>query len=286
MGELGKRVLVALVGAPVAIAALWWGDAPLAALLSVFGALGAWEYCRLSAGTGVRPFGRVSVLLAALVPLLVHGEAVGAVRVPPSVWPLVPLALLALAIWRRPPGERPLEASAASVMAVVYTAVPLSSLYLLRTHPYAVGRTAGFLVALLPLVLTWASDIGGYVAGRTIGGRKLIPRVSPGKTVAGAVGGVLLTVVVAVALERWMLVPHAQLGFTPTGRVLFGVAVSVVAQVGDLAESLLKREAGVKDSGSIFPGHGGVLDRLDSLFFVAPTAVVLYDLLLIPAIRG
>ncbi|MBU6366831.1 MAG: phosphatidate cytidylyltransferase [Gemmatimonadetes bacterium] len=286
MGELGKRVVVAVLGAPVAILALWWGDAPLATLLAIFAALGAREYCRLASASGVRAFVRVAVATAALVPLAVHGEAVGAVRAPPAVWPLVPLAVLALAIWRRPPGERPLEASAATVMAVLYTAVPLSALYGLRTHPYAVGRTAGFVVALLPLVLTWASDIGGYVAGRTIGGRKLLPSVSPGKTVAGAVGGVLLTVAATVALERWLLVPYAQLGFTPTGRVAFGVAVSVVAQVGDLAESLLKREAGVKDSGAVFPGHGGALDRLDSLFFVAPTAVVLYDLLLIPAIRG
>jgi phosphatidate cytidylyltransferase len=286
MGELGKRVLVALAGAPVAILALWWGDAALATLLGVFGALGAWEYCRLAVAAGGRPFTRVAVVVAAVVPLVVHGEAVGVLRVPAAVWPLLPLGTLALAIWRRPPGSRPLEAAAVTVMAVLYTAIPLSALYQLRTHPYAIGRTAGFLVALLPLVLTWASDIGGYVAGRVIGGRKLIPSVSPGKTVAGAVGAVVLAVAVTLLLEQALLVPHAQLGFTPVGRVLFGAGVSLVAQVGDLAESLLKREAGVKDSGTLFPGHGGVLDRLDSLFFVAPAAMVLYDLLLIPAIRG
>lgn len=285
-GELGKRVLVALAGAPVAVLALWWGDAPLATLLATFAALGAWEFCRLAAASGGHPFTRVAVTVAALVPLAVHGEAVGVLRIPAAVWPLLPLAVMALAIWRRPPASRPLDAAAVTVLAVLYTAVPLGALYQLRSHPYAIGRTAGFLVALLPLVLTWASDIGGYVAGRLIGGRKLIPSVSPGKTVAGAAGAVVLTVAVTVALERWLLVPQAQLGFSPTGRVLFGVAVSVVAQVGDLAESLLKREAGVKDSGTLFPGHGGVLDRLDSLFFVAPAAVVLYDLLLIPAIRG
>jgi phosphatidate cytidylyltransferase len=90
-------------------------------------------------------------------------------------------------------------------------------------------------------------------------------------------------VAVASAFVHWLLVPKAQLGFTPWGLVIFGLAISVIAQIGDLAESLLKREAGVKDSGTLFPGHGGVLDRLDSLFFVLPAAYALYDLLLIPA---
>jgi phosphatidate cytidylyltransferase len=286
MGELGTRVLVALAGAPVVIGVLWWGGAPLAAVLGLFAALGAREYCRLAAAGGVQPFARLATVAAAAVPLAVHGEAVGALRVAPALWPLFPLAVLALAIWRRPAASRPLEATAVTVMAVLYAAVPLGGLYLLRLHPYAVGPGAGFAVALFPLLLTWASDIGGYVAGRTIGGRKLIPSVSPGKTVAGAVGGVLLTVVAAVLLERWLLVPQAQLGLAPLGRVAVGVTVSVAAQVGDLAESLLKRAAGVKDSGTFFPGHGGVLDRLDSLFFVIPVTTVLYDLFLLPAIGG
>jgi phosphatidate cytidylyltransferase len=286
MGELGTRVLVALAGAPVVIGVLWWGGAPLAAVLGLFAALGAREYCRLAAAGGVQPFARLATVAAAAVPLAVHGEAVGALRVAPALWPLFPLAVLALAIWRRPAASRPLEATAVTVMAVLYAAVPLGGLYLLRLPPSAVGPGAGFAVALFPLLLTWASDIGGYVAGRTIGGRKLIPSVSPGKTVAGAVGGVLLTVVAAVLLERWLLVPQAQLGLAPLGRVAVGVTVSVAAQVGDLAESLLKRAAGVKDSGTFFPGHGGVLDRLDSLFFVIPVTTVLYDLFLLPAIGG
>jgi len=99
----------------------------------------------------------------------------------------------------------------------------------------------------------------------------------------GAMGGVIVTVGVTYGFVYGLLLPKAQLAFTSAGIVLFGVAISLVAQLGDLAESLLKREAGVKDSGAVFPGHGGVLDRLDSLFFVLPVAYALYDLLLIPA---
>jgi phosphatidate cytidylyltransferase len=193
------------------------------------------------------------------------------------------VAILAAAIWLRGVDGKPLGAASTTVFGALYTGGTISFVYVLRYHNYAVGDTAGALAVIFPVVLTWASDTGAYFAGRLIGGRKLIPSVSPGKTVAGSVGGLVLTVAVAYAFVHWLLVPRAQLGFTPWGLVLFGLAISVVAQIGDLAESLLKREAGVKDSGSVFPGHGGVLDRLDSLFFVLPAAYALYDLLLIPA---
>ena len=92
-----------------------------------------------------------------------------------------------------------------------------------------------------------------------------------------------MTVLVSVVLVRVALRPYAQLGFAPMGMFVFPVVISVTAQVGDLFESLLKREAGVKDSGTLLPGHGGVLDRLDSLFFVLPVSYALYGWLLIPA---
>jgi phosphatidate cytidylyltransferase len=144
---------------------------------------------------------------------------------------------------------------------------------------------AGGLLLLLPILLTWASDIGAYAVGRTLGKHKLIPSVSPGKTVEGAMGALVTSVLVAWLYVRFILSPATQLGFTPWGVVLFGLIVSVAAQIGDLAESLLKREAGVKDSSRIIPGHGGVLDRFDSLLFVLPVAYVLLSMLLVWAPR-
>ena len=138
-------------------------------------------------------------------------------------------------------------------------------------------------MVILPVLLTWANDTGAYFTGRAIGGRKLIPSISPGKTISGALGGVVLTVIVCAAYVHLALRPQAQLAFSPWGLVLFAVGVSVAAQVGDLAESLFKREANVKDSGALFPGHGGALDRLDSLFFVLPVSYALYGWLLIAA---
>lgn len=282
MSELARRVASALVAAPLAVAAVWYGDAALATMASGLAAVGAWEYTRIARGAGHAPVAPLAILFAALLPLAVHAHTLGVLRVD-AVWGVAAmLVLFATTLWARGVEGRPTAAAATTLFAACYTGGTLAFVYLLRYHPYAVGDTAGALTVLLPLVLTWASDTGAYVAGRIIGGRKLMPSVSPGKTVSGAIGGVVLTVIVTVVFTRQLLVPHAQLAFTTVGMVLVGVGTSAAAQIGDLAESMLKREGGVKDSGSFFPGHGGVLDRLDSIFFVLPVMYLLYDWLLIP----
>ncbi|WP_396206703.1 phosphatidate cytidylyltransferase [Gemmatimonas sp.] len=283
MNEFGRRVIVALIGAPLAIGIIWIGGAPLATMLGALSAVAAWEFYRMAQAGGATPLAAIGVVLSACIPIGVHGQLLGVLTVPMYAWVLSVLAVLGLAIWMRGVDGKPLGAASTTVFGALYTGATLSFAYVLRYHNYAVGETAGALSVLFPVVLTWASDTGAYFSGRLIGGRKLIPSVSPGKTVAGAVGGVLVTVAATYAFTYGLLVPKAQLAFTPTGIVVFGVAISIIAQVGDLAESLLKREAGVKDSGTLFPGHGGVLDRLDSLFFVLPAAYALYDWLLIPA---
>jgi len=283
VSELGRRVVVALIGAPLAIALIWIGDAALATMASVLAALSAWEFFRLARESGNAPLTGVGVVSAALIPILVHAQYLGIIQVPPVAVTLALLALVAVAIFARGVDGKPLAAVGTTVLGVLYTGGTLSYVYALRYYGYAVGDTAGALVVILPVLLTWASDVGAFFAGRTIGGPKLMPSVSPGKTIAGAMGGIALTVIVCAGYVHWLLRPHAQLAFTTTGLIVFGLAISVAAQVGDLAESLFKREAHVKDSGTLFPGHGGALDRLDSLFFVLPVAFALYGWLLIPA---
>lgn len=283
MNELGRRVVVALIGAPLALAMIWFGDAALATLAGALAGVSAWEFYRLARESGNRPFAVIGVVVSATIPLLVHAHYLGVMQVPVSAGVMALLLLIALSIWLRGVDGKPLAAVGTTVLGIAYTGGTLSYVYALRYFGYAVGDVAGALVVILPVLLTWASDIGAYFAGRAIGGAKLIPSVSPGKTIAGAIGGVVLTVIVCALYTHWLLRPYAQLAFTTFGMLLFGVSVSVTAQIGDLAESLLKREAGVKDSGAIFPGHGGALDRLDSLFFVLPTAFVLYGWLLIAA---
>ena len=230
--------------------------------------------------------------MAGIVPLLVHARYLGLYETPLSVMALGVLVLFALAIWLRGVEGKPLGAVAATVLGVVYTGGMLSFGYAIRYHQYVIGDVplriagrqlnvaAGGLLLMMPMILTWSSDIGAYFVGRALGKRKLIPSVSPGKTVAGAVGAVVTTALVAWLYARGVLRPFTSLGFTTLGILLFGVAVSVAAQIGDLVESLLKREAGVKDSSKLLPGHGGILDRFDSLLFVLPVSYVLLGWLL------
>jgi phosphatidate cytidylyltransferase len=120
------------------------------------------------------------------------------------------------------------------------------------------------------LLVVWASDIGAYVAGRAIGGPRLAPAISPGKTWSGAVGG--LAAAAAAGLAASAILGHGPISWRP---VAFAVLIGVVSQAGDLFESQLKRHFGVKDSGTMIPGHGGLLDRLDAVLTAAPVAALL-----------
>lgn len=293
MSELARRVAFGLVAAPAALAAALIGGAALAGLLAVTSAIAAWELFRMARAAGYTPFANLGSAAAGLLPLAVHAVYLGLLQPRFAYLALTLLVLLTVALWARNVSGKPLGAVAVTALGIAYTGGLLAFAYAIRYHDYAVGGVmlgslavaAGGVLLGLPLVLTWATDTGAFFAGRAIGGRKLMPSVSPGKTVSGAVGGLVVSVIVTWAYVSFLLRPAAQLALTPAGIVIFGLGVSVAAQVGDLVESLLKREAGVKDSGALLPGHGGVLDRMDSLLFVLPTAHLLLGWLLVPAPR-
>jgi phosphatidate cytidylyltransferase len=269
------------------------GGWPLAALLAVASGLAARELFRMADIAGYAPVSDLGWALAGLVPLAVHARFLGFVQPRFAYFAVVLLVILGVVIWARGANGKPIGAAAVTALGVAYTGGLLSFGYAIRYHDYAAGGIhlgviplpSGGVLLGLPLVLTWATDTGAFFVGRTVGGRKLIPAVSPGKTVSGAIGGVVVSVLATWLYVEFALKPAAQLALTLGGIVVFGIVVSVAAQIGDLVESLLKREAGVKDSSNLLPGHGGVLDRLDSLFFVLPTAHLLLGWLLIPAPR-
>ena len=281
MSELTRRIIFAVIAAPASIALIYFGDWALATVLSVLAALGAWEFFRMARETGALPLEPAGIALAALLPIAVHGQRLGVYTLSLTAIVAMILVLFSSTIWLRGPSGKPLSSVAITVFGVMYAGL-FSYIYALRYHDYAVGAGAGTVLVVLPVMLTWSTDVGAYAFGRTFGKRKLIPSVSPGKTVEGAVGGLGLTIVVCLLYVRFILMPYAQLGLTIQGAVLFAIVVSVAAQTGDLAESLLKREAGVKDSSRIIPGHGGILDRFDSILFVMPIAFLLLGRLLLP----
>ena len=284
MSDLALRIVSALVAAPLALIMIYLGGLPLAAFLAAVSAGCAWEFYRIAAAGGVEPLDPLGIPLAGAVPLAVYAAGAGLYRPTLVVPAVIMLVILAAVIWARGPQRRPLAAASATVMGILYTGALLSFGYALREHPYAVGERAGTALVAFPLVLTWASDIGAFFVGRAVGGRKLIASVSPGKTISGALGGLATTVLVSWLYVRFALAPVALLTMTIPATILFGAVISVSAQVGDLAESLLKREANVKDSSHLIPGHGGLLDRLDSLLFVLPVAYLLFGWLLLPSI--
>jgi phosphatidate cytidylyltransferase len=165
---------------------------------------------------------------------------------------------------------------AITVFGALYASALPSFLITIRQGASAAEHSWPLAVlALLPLVLTWICDTAAMAAGSAIGGPKLAPVLSPHKTWAGAIGGFAATVLAAIGLGAWVL-PRFGWSLGVLQLALLGGLIGVVAQIGDVAESLFKREAGVKDSSALIPGHGGVLDRLDSLYFVIPVSAGVY----------
>lgn len=259
---------------------VWLGGLPLAVLLGILGAIGAWEFYAIARRAGNDPLDGIGMSCAAAFPLYVLMQQRGLLALPGAVAAVVLIALLGVSLWARGVTGKPLGAAATTALGAVYAGALLSFAYLLRHHRFVTTPAAGTALVMFPIVLTWASDIGAYFVGRALGKAKLMPSISPGKTKAGAVGALVLTVAVALAYDGWVLKPQAQLTLGLHVTVLFGLITSTVAQVGDLFESMLKREAGVKDSSHLLPGHGGILDRLDSLYFVLPVSFLLLSQLL------
>jgi phosphatidate cytidylyltransferase len=179
---------------------------------------------------------------------------------------LVVLAL-GLELLRRD-GAQPVAHIAVTILGLLYVCwlgshlVLLRELPRLRQAPYA----EGFRFVMLTFLLTWMSDTGAYLVGSLAGRHKLAPRISPGKSVEGSVGGLALAVVAGVVAAR----TFARGELTPLSGASLGAIAAVFGQIGDLVESLLKRDAQVKDASGAIPGHGGVLDRFDSVLFTAP----------------
>lgn len=270
--NLGKRILVAALAIPAAGAVIWLGGWPLAAALAVLGVLGTHEVYELARRQGIEALDETGWIAAAGIPLLAYWAKGSEERwAEPALYvgALWLIVVLVVALLRRGPAGRPLSAVAVTVFGCLYASGLLTFLIAIRHGVNAANRPSAYVaLALFPLVITWVADTCAMAAGVRVGGPKLAPVVSPNKTQAGAVGGFACAIAAAVLLGLLVL-NRVGWNFSIWQLVVVGAVVGVVAQVGDVAESLFKREAGVKDSSALIPGHGGVLDRVDGLLSVS-----------------
>lgn len=293
----GTRILTALVLIPAVIAIVLFTPTYVVAIataiitilaLREFFALGdavghrayrLWTYfCALiligQQWQVTRPFFRVTWMdIVALVPLsnpaplLSFSQQIAAVYSPSALFFLFVLGLTVLTLFTKRPLVESLPAAGISSSALLLVAFPLS--YALRLHGLL---EIGPRLLLFALVVTWAADTVAYFVGRAIGKHPLAPHISPKKTWEGSAGGMLGSLAVAYAFSFWLKIPLHHL-------LIMAALGNIAGQMGDLLESACKRSAGVKDSGGLLPGHGGVLDRIDALILCIP--VIWYYLVLV-----
>lgn len=260
---LRQRALSALALVPPVLAAVWFGEPWFTALVAVAALEGFLEFARLGRAAGGEPFlppGLVLTFVFVLSPHSLEARILSLLVASAVVIPLVWALVWALVQTKR---EGTLARYGLTLAGIFYLGWMLSRWVDLR------GLDGGREWVLLGLLATFASDTAAFFVGRAFGRYSMASQVSPKKTWEGGVAGFLAAMLVAVGLAWWFALP---MGYGLA--LLLGGLVAVAAQVGDLVESLLKRSAGVKDSGQLIPGHGGLLDRLDSIVFTG--AVVYY----------
>jgi phosphatidate cytidylyltransferase len=251
--DLATRLVVAIALIGLAAAALWAGGLGFWLVIAPIGLLMMGEWADLMGATGRQKRlaqYALTVPLAIMAPGLAAGPGFLALGL------IVGAAFFVAAVTRQ----------AALAGGVLYVGLPVLALLVLRAQD-----PGGLLYTFWAMALVWACDSGAYFAGRAIGGPRLAPAISPNKTWAGFIGGVAISGAFAALLVIWFGLPVTLAIATPL--------LAVFAQIGDLYESHLKRRAGVKDSGNLLPGHGGIMDRLDGLVAVAPVAALLVLLL-------
>ncbi len=260
--QLTARLLTAAVGVPaVIVCSLVGGLAFLLAVHLVIG-VGLYEFYRMLESKGIRPYKTVGVAAGLVVAWYVYfrGGFYSSLFIT-----LVLFIIMVLELFRRD-GERAVFHISSTLFGVFYVGWLGSHIILLRLLGENVpGNDMGGFFVILAFALAWGTDTGAYFVGHALGRRKLLPRVSPRKSVEGALGGVVFGVLAAF-IAKATFAPFLTFGDVAA----LGLISPVMATLGDLVESLMKRDVRIKDTSHALPGHGGMLDRFDSVLFVAP----------------
>ena len=254
------RVLTAVVGAPLLLGLLYLGGWYFGVLVLVLGLMAQHEVYGLMEQAAVRPWKVAGLVVGALLALR---------ALVPWTLPLALVGVMGVLAWSPfSKSEQPLASLGGTLLGALYPTALLAFLTDLRlAQGPSVGDQEAFFLTLTVFLLIWATDILAYYSGKALGKHKLAPAISPKKTWEGSIGGALGALGAALALKLTLIDflawPHV---------VALALICGVVSQIGDLAESRFKRSVGAKDSGTLLPGHGGILDRFDAMVLAVPLA--------------
>lgn len=250
-----QRIASAVVLVPVVLGIIQYGSPELFLVLVLAAILGGWrEYVALARNMGVEPYPWVGAVLCILLLFCFHSNDYF------SLWGLTALVALFITWYVKASEIRgAIDQVAYNFLGLIYVAGLMGGFILLR------GQEQANLWIYFLFMIIWSGDTAAYFVGKSIGKTPLAPKISPGKTMEGAIGGLVGSIAAGLLARAWFL-PEIPLNHC----LIMSFLCGTIGQLGDLVESLLKRSAGVKDSGSVIPGHGGILDRLDSLMFAGP----------------
>lgn len=290
MSNLVQRILFAVVAIPVVLFIVLYKPLGFYALVAMLSGMTVWEYYGLARAKGLSPQNILGVVLTISIALIFGSyrlkylfgwETDVVIGILAALVFLGVFLILTIELFRNLPN--PIEQTAITLFGAIYIGIGCGSLFgiydslanwIFGNERFAHLMPSYFILATL--VSIWVGDSAAYFAGRAIGKHKIFERVSPKKTWEGAIANFIFSILI------WVLAPMLikELAFIGTANgVIIGAVVGSIGQLGDFGKSLLKRDAGVKDSSNLIPGHGGVLDRLDSIIFVSPVLFVLLNAL-------
>jgi phosphatidate cytidylyltransferase len=274
--KLGTRALSALIFVVVLLTCVMWNYTSFTVFFFIVSLWGLTEFYKLGPALGYTPYQKIGYLTATLLylvfiqwPLLSDLSSFSGF----SVLLIVPIPFLILISAVFDKSEHPFSNAIYTCAGSLYAVLPFALLHELVAHKMTLNFNFEPRYLIGVILLIWSNDTFAYLGGSLIGKNKMIPRVSPGKTWEGTIAGVIITFALSFLVAPLLSLPSSSFW------LYAGATVPVLATLGDLLESVIKRQAGVKDTGNVLPGHGGILDRFDSLIFVSPFAVVVLKLL-------
>ncbi len=281
MNELAKRVSVALIGIPFALFAIWSGGLIFLISIMLISSLVLWEYYTISESKAFQPNKIAGIILGVVLQFLIFWkfESINQYLLPLLMVYILIVMMLELFSHK----ANPLVNIAVTITGNLYISMMLGSLIAIREFPRLfthnqifaklrngidIDNSFAYLVIAL-FVTVWICDSAAYFIGKALGKHKLYPKVSPKKSWEGAIAGFIASIITFTLIISFFID-----SFPLIHSIIIGLLIGIFGQIGDLVESLLKRDAGIKDSSTILPGHGGFLDRFDSIIFVAPILFV------------